>query len=93
VMRGMYQNRRLNAVVTVASVAAGVVFFLFIRQQTGVADEQFLRSMIPHHAGAILMCERSELRDPELRKLCAAIISSQQEEIDLMTTMLRQSRQ
>jgi uncharacterized protein (DUF305 family) len=93
VMRGMYQNRRLNAVVAVASVVAGLACFLFIRQQTGVADEQFLRSMIPHHAGAILMCQRSELRDPELRKLCDAIVSSQKEEIDLMTTMLRESRQ
>jgi uncharacterized protein (DUF305 family) len=92
VMRGMYHNRRLNAAVAAASIVAGVAFFLFIRQQTGVADEQFLRSMIPHHAGAILMCERSELREPELRKLCDDIIASQQEEIEFMTAMLRQPR-
>ena len=88
-MRGMYRNRRLNALIAGASVVAGVAFFLFIRQQTGVADRQFLRSMIPHHAGAILMCEEARLRDPELQRLCQSIISSQQREIDQMTAMLR----
>ena len=62
--------------------------FVFIRQQTAIADEQFLRSMIPHHSGAILMCERATLRDAKLRELCDAIISSQQEEIALMSAML-----
>jgi uncharacterized protein (DUF305 family) len=26
--------------------------------QGAVGDDQFLRSMIPHHSGAILMCEQ-----------------------------------
>ena len=92
IMRGMYHNRRLNALVAGASVVAGVACFLFIRQQTGVADQQFLRSMIPHHSGAILMCEEAQLRDPELRRLCANIIASQQREIDQMTAMLQGRR-
>ena len=92
IMRGMYHNRRLNALITGASVVAGVAFFLFIRQQTGVADQQFLRSMIPHHSGAILMCEQAELRNPELRRLCADIIAGQQREIDQMTAMLQEGR-
>ena len=69
-------------------VAVGILMFVFIRQQTAIADEQFLRSMIPHHSGAILMCERAKLRDAQLRELCDAIISSQQEEIALMSAML-----
>jgi uncharacterized protein (DUF305 family) len=92
VMRGMYHNRRLNAAVAVASTVAGIACFTFIRQQTAVADEQFIRSMIPHHSGAILMCEEARLRDPELRKLCQNIVVSQQQEIDQMTAMLRASR-
>jgi len=92
IMRGMYHNRRLNALIAGASVVAGVALFVFIRQQTGVADQQFLRSMIPHHSGAILMCEEAQLRDPALRRLCADIIASQQREIDQMTAMLRAAR-
>jgi len=90
VMRSMYRNARRNAAIAAISVAAGVAMFLFIRQQTAIADEQFLRSMIPHHSGAILMCERAKLRDPRLRELCDAIIESQQEEIKLMAAMLQQ---
>jgi cation transport ATPase len=88
VMRGMYQNRRRNILIASLSVALGVTAFVLIRQQAAIADEQFLRSMIPHHSGAILMCERATLREPQLRELCDSIISSQQEEIKLMAAML-----
>jgi uncharacterized protein (DUF305 family) len=40
--------------------------------------------MTPHHSGAVLMCERTELKDPELKALCERIISSQKEEIEQM---------
>lgn len=90
VMRSLYPNARRNAVIAAISIAAGVAMFLFIRQQTAIADEQFLRSMIPHHSGAILMCERAQLRNPQLRELCDAIIESQREEIKLMAAMLEQ---
>lgn len=90
VMRDMYPNARRNAWIGALSITAGIVMFLLIRQQAAIADEQFLRSMIPHHSGAILMCSRAKLRDPTLRDLCDAIIESQQEEINLMAAMLRQ---
>jgi hypothetical protein len=90
VMRGMYHDRRRNALIIVASVVAGLVFFGFIRRQTGVSDTQFLRSMIPHHAGAILMCEESAIEDREIRALCGSIISSQQAEINQMKARLNQ---
>jgi uncharacterized protein (DUF305 family) len=89
VMRGMYHNKTRNAVIIGVSVIAGITFFLFIRQQTAVSDRQFLRSMIPHHASAILMCERSSIQDPEIRSLCATIMSGQQAEIDQMKAKLR----
>ena len=88
VMRRMYHNSRLNIVIIAASVVAGVLFFVFIREQTAITDRQFLRSMIPHHSGAILMCRNAELRDAEIRKLCESIIASQQQEIDQMNALL-----
>jgi hypothetical protein len=90
VMRGMYRNRSRNAVIAAVSLVAGVAMFVFIRQQTAISDEQFLRSMIPHHSGAILMCERAKLENAQLRELCGEIIASQQAEIDLMAEMLDQ---
>lgn len=94
-MRGMYQNKRLNAVIGTIAVLAGVVLFLFIRQQTVIGDRQFLRSMIPHHASAILMCRQASISDARIRQLCEApegIVASQQREIDQMKAMLRDGK-
>jgi hypothetical protein len=87
-MSGMYRNRKWNAVILVASVAAGLIAFLLIRQQTAISDREFLRSMIPHHAGAILMCNQAELQDPQIQELCRGIVAGQQAEIDLMKARL-----
>lgn len=88
-MHSMYPKRKWNAIIIVASVLALVGFFSFIRQQTGISDRQFIRSMIPHHAGAILMCEQASIQDGELRELCKNITSSQQAEIDQMKSVLK----
>lgn len=48
--------------------------------------------MIPHHAGAILMCREASLKDPQLVALCAKIIKSQREEIIQMKAMLPVTR-
>ena len=88
VMRGLFDNRRRNALIAGVSIAVGVLMFVCIRQQAAIADEQFLRSMIPHHSSGILMCQRAKLSDAQLRELCDWIISSQQEEILLMEAML-----
>lgn len=87
-MGGMYGNKRLNAVIGIASVLAAVVFFLLIREQTAVTDAQFLRSMIPHHAGAILMCQQAPIQSAEIKELCTAIIASQEAEISQMKALL-----
>ena len=60
-----------------------------MRQQTAIGDVQFLRSMIPHHSGAILMCRQSDLSDAEIKKLCDQIVASQREEISQMEQILR----
>jgi uncharacterized protein (DUF305 family) len=87
-MRSMYENKRLNAAIFAVSAVVLVGFFLSIRNQTAIGDAQFLKSMIPHHAGAILMCEQAPIRDPEIRQLCTNIISGQQDEIAQMKAKL-----
>jgi uncharacterized protein (DUF305 family) len=87
----MYKKKKINALIVGASVLLGVLFFVFIRQQTLIGDEQFLKSMIPHHSGAILMCEKAKLEDPEIKTLCQNIIQGQQEEIDQMKRILEQN--
>ncbi len=87
-MGSMYKDRKLNRVLMVVGVVAALAFWMLIRQQAGVGDRQFLRSMIPHHAGAILMCNEAELGDPRVRQLCEGIVASQQSEIAIMKSML-----
>jgi len=52
-----------------------------LHEQTAIRERQFLKSMIPHHAGAILMCEQATLQDPEIVRLCESIKRGQQAEI------------
>ena len=89
-MSGMYKNKRLNALLLAGSCIAGSAFFLLIRQQSAISDRQFLRSMIPHHSGAILMCEGASIQDQRIKDLCKTIISGQQSEIDQMRAMLEE---
>ena len=85
----MYPHRQLNALLLAGGVALGLACWWMIRAQVAIDDRQFLRSMIPHHAGALLMCERNRLRDPELQQLCRDIIDSQRREIGLMQAKLK----
>jgi uncharacterized protein (DUF305 family) len=89
VMRAMYQDKRRNALIITVSMIALLGFFFLIRQQAAISDQQFLRSMIPHHSGAMLMCERASIQDPEIKQLCTNIISSQQAEINQMEAILQ----
>jgi uncharacterized protein (DUF305 family) len=87
-MGSMYEPKKaLMAVMAVSSLTL-ITFFLFIRQQTFIGDKEFIRSMIPHHSGAILMCEKATIQNSELQTLCDAIIKSQRSEIDQMKSIL-----
>jgi hypothetical protein len=88
-MGHMYRNKAWNVIAMAASAAVGVGAFVLIREQTAIGDEQFLASMIPHHAGAILMCEEAPVTDVDIQRLCQSILRSQQAEIAQMKAMLR----
>ena len=87
-MGSMYRNRRWNVVLYATFAVVFALSFYAMRDQSLVGDRQFLRSMIPHHSGAVLMCQRASIKDQELRELCANIIASQTQEIEQMKRML-----
>ncbi|MGI9282832.1 MAG: DUF305 domain-containing protein [Endozoicomonas sp.] len=57
---------------------------------TGDNDTDFLRMMIPHHAGAVDMAEiiLETSKDEELRNLAQGIITDQKNEIKIMNQLL-----
>ncbi|MGF7218768.1 hypothetical protein GGR92_004947 [Spirosoma lacussanchae] len=83
-MSSMYDNKQRNALIIAVSGIALVGFFALIRYQTAVGDKEFAKSMIPHHAAAILMAKEAKLSDPDLQKLQQDIITAQKKEIKLM---------
>jgi uncharacterized protein (DUF305 family) len=85
----VYMNVTQIYMAGVMAASSMAVFWVLLRQQAAVSDRQFLRSMIPHHAGAILMCERAPLQDAEIQALCRTIVSGQRAEIDQMKAKLR----
>ena len=87
-MWSMFKNRKANIAMLVGfTVLFGAVFALG-RTETFVGNEQFLKSMIPHHSRALLVCQESDISDPEIIKLCDSIVKSQQEEITQMQAIL-----
>ena len=78
----------MNVIFGGVAFAALLIFFFGIRAQIAVGDVQFVKSMIPHHSGAILMCDRAAITDTELKKLCSEIVKGQQQEIEQMKTIL-----
>jgi uncharacterized protein (DUF305 family) len=89
-MGSMYKSKRLNAILFTLGVVLLIGSFMAIRRQTMINDRQFLRSMIPHHAGAILMCQQASLEDKEIKELCRTIVTGQQQEIDQMKAKLNE---
>ena len=87
-MGSMYQNRKLNFILYGLFALTLALSYAAIRNQSLVGDRQFLRSMIPHHSGAILMCQQAKISDPEIQQLCREIIVSQKAEIDQMKAIL-----
>lgn len=87
-MKEMYPDTRKNIKVVISSAVVFLGAFAGIRFQTAIGDTQFIRSMIPHHSGAILMCDEAKLSDPELRNLCQQISREQRKEIEQMESII-----
>ncbi|MBC7466150.1 MAG: DUF305 domain-containing protein [Bdellovibrio sp.] len=89
-MNRMYPNKKKNNLIIAGSAIALIAFFTLTRQQTAITDKQFLRSMIPHHAGAILMCEQAPLDNVKIKELCKNILTGQNKEIEEMKSILQE---
>lgn len=87
-MGSMYGNRRLNLILYAVFAGLFLLGTVGTRAQAGIGNVQFLRSMIPHHSGAILMCREASLTDPEIIALCGNIRQSQRAEIEQMKRIL-----
>lgn len=88
-MKHMFPNKTANMTILAISIVAFLGSFALIRTQTTIGDRAFLRSMIPHHSGAILMCQQASIKDPEVKTLCGEIVRSQRQEIDQMKAILQ----
>jgi len=87
-MRSMYPSKRTNRAIGGVAALVFALSFFGMRTQAGVGDKEFLRSMIPHHSGAILMCRQASLKDPEVQGLCDEIVQGQEREIAQMKALL-----
>lgn len=87
-MGSMYRNTAVNIAIYGASAVIIVLIFSFMRAQTFIDNEQFLRSMITHHSSAIVMCEESDITDSEIQELCEEIVEVQKTEISQMRNIL-----
>jgi hypothetical protein len=91
-MRSMFPSQRLNWLVIAGAAAVFLLSFAGMRTQAGIGNSEFLRAMIPHHSGAILMCEKASITDPEILALCREITKSQSQEIAQMEAILARQR-
>ncbi len=87
-MLHMFPSKLANVLLIAIAVVAFLGSFALIRTQTTIGNTAFVRSMIPHHSGAILMCQQASLSDAELKALCGEIVKSQQQEIEQMKQIL-----
>jgi uncharacterized protein (DUF305 family) len=86
-MGGMYRNVRANISLYVVFALVTLGSFWATRTQALVDDRQFIKSMVPHHSGAILMCREAKLQDQELATLCQEISQGQRREIEQMNAI------
>ena len=87
-MRGMYPSRTVNLAVFAGSVVVFALSLWLVRSQATVGGESYMRAMIPHHSIAVMTSERSQIRDPRVRKLADEIIGAQRREIAEMRYLI-----
>ena len=87
-MLGMYSNKRLNIAIFAGSVIVFALSLWLVRSQVTVSGPSYMRAMIPHHSIAVMTSERSQIRDPRVRKLADEIIEAQRREIAEMRYLI-----
>lgn len=88
VMWAMFGNKRLNVILIACFVLLFGAALALGRTETFTGNKEFLKSMIPHHSRAILVCQESAITDPQIKRLCEGIVKTQQEEIEEMKRIL-----
>ena len=88
-MKSMYKDKLKNWVILATSALIIIVVFTLVRVQGLVYNVQFLKSMIPHHSSAILMCQEADIDDQEIEDLCKEIVETQKREIRQMEDILQ----
>ena len=84
----MIEGAAVKAAVLIGAVVVGVAVLAINRDQTLIGDEDFMKSMIPHHSIAINNARKSDIRDPRVHRLANEIIESQVREIAEMQWLL-----
>jgi uncharacterized protein (DUF305 family) len=88
-MWGMYENKKANYIILVSAAIIFVGTLTMLRNQTLIADVQWMKAMIPHHSSAIMVSQKANLQDPEAQKLAQDIIEAQKREIAQMQDMIK----
>ncbi len=92
-MWGMYKNKKANYAILAVAAVVFIATFYMMRAQTGIADVQYMKAMIPHHSSAILTSQEANIQDPEVKKLAEEIIKAQKEEIAQMRALIEKLEQ
>lgn len=87
-MNDMYKDKKLNIGIVFLSASIFISALLFLRNQTFISDEQYMKAMIPHHSSAILVSENATFKNAEVKELSVEIIKAQEEEIAEMKKLL-----
>jgi uncharacterized protein (DUF305 family) len=87
-MWGMYENKKANYIILTTAVILFIGTLTMLRNQTMIADVQWMKAMIPHHSSAIMVSQKAHLQDPEAQKLAQDIIEAQKREIAQMQAMI-----
>ena len=87
-MGKMYPNKKVNTFIIVSAIVVFIITFFGLRTQTPIGDVQYMKAMIPHHSSAIMVSQKANIKDPEVKKLSLQIIQSQQREIAEMEAMI-----
>lgn len=88
-MLSMYKRSAVNIGIFLGSIIVFAVALWLVRSQATVADNSYMRAMIPHHSIAILTSERAGIEDVRVRELADEIIAAQRREIKEMDWLIR----